>query len=282
MRKKAQTDTRQCVRGEVLWQRLQPLFMHSDWDATALVGKTSAAAKLGLNAQADTITDPWCERWTVEQKAREEGTLALLKRTCQTCRRDFWGAWEAHGASQCTDSERSWALAESVLANSWAQEVALDAQETLDLIGRHRTDYQDIMAGKTWRGFILMHRKIGTAPLATGLAASDWENNQRAPDVINPKHVHEAAAAWADDHPEEAEAKRKGLQWQQQIPVMRSSLAPECMIIPARLFELWDSWKGPAELFEIAAITAVERSDHGSAKTKAGGFDDYWACITSL
>ena len=114
----------------------------------------------------------------------------------------------------------------------------MDAQETLDLIGRHRTDYQDIMAGKTWRGFILMHRKIGTAPLATGLAASEWENNQRAPDVINPKHVHEAAAAWADDHPEEAEAKRKGLQWQQQIPVMRSSLAPECMIISARLFEL--------------------------------------------
>jgi hypothetical protein len=49
------------------------------------------------------------------------------------------------------------------------------------------------------------------------------------------------------------------------------------MIIPARLFELWESWKGPAELFEVAAITAVERNDHGSAKTKAGGFDDYWA-----
>ena len=77
-------------------------------------------------------------------------------------------------------------MAESALANSWAQEVAMDAKETLELVGRHRTDYQDIMAGKPWRGFTLIHRKIGTAPLATGLAASDWEDNQRAPDVMNP------------------------------------------------------------------------------------------------
>ena len=80
MRQQAQTDTRSPVRGEVQWMQLEHLFVHSEWNATPLIGRTSAAAKLRFNAQSDTIMDPWGELWTLEQKAKEEGTLGKLRR----------------------------------------------------------------------------------------------------------------------------------------------------------------------------------------------------------
>ena len=78
MRQQAQTDTRSAVRGEVQWMQLEHLFVHSEWNATPPIGRTSAAAKLRFNAQSDTIVDPWGELWTPEQSAREEGTLTGL------------------------------------------------------------------------------------------------------------------------------------------------------------------------------------------------------------
>ena len=72
MRQQAQIDTRSTVRGEVQWMQLEHLFVYSEWNATPLIGRTSAAAKLRFNAQSDTIMDPWGELWTLEQKAKAE------------------------------------------------------------------------------------------------------------------------------------------------------------------------------------------------------------------
>ena len=60
------TDDSFPTRGEVLWHRLRHLFSGSEWDGLALIGKTSAAAGLRFNAEADTITDPTGDRWTTE------------------------------------------------------------------------------------------------------------------------------------------------------------------------------------------------------------------------
>ena len=284
MRQQAQTDTRSAVRGEVQWMQLEHLFVHSEWNATPLIGRTSAAAKLRFNAQSDTIMDPWGELWTLEQKAKEEGTLGTLRRTCRTCHQVFFGPWEAHGSAGCLDFNRAWALAEAVLVNSWAQEVAWDFQEVFELPGRHRASWLGLCEGSTWNGFTLAHRTIGQAPLARGLAAEDWFAGKKEPDVLDPSTVHAAAVTWALEHPEEAEIKARGAKWQQHVPVLRSNLDSNCTIIPAKLFELWETWTGPPELFEAAVILHIHRAQdaHAADSVKAGGFDDYWTCITSL
>ena len=94
-------------RGEVMWHRLRPYFLSAEWDSLALIGKCSAGAKLRFNAEADTVTDPQGERWTIEQDARLEGRLTVLRRECHLCQQSITGARETHIVAHCPDSIRT-------------------------------------------------------------------------------------------------------------------------------------------------------------------------------
>jgi len=268
-------DTSTPTRGEVLWHRLRHLFFGSEWDGLALIGKTSAAAALRLNAEADTITDPAGDRWTTEQAARDAGTLEELQRPCLDCGKIYYGGWDTHRVNHCEATKHLWAAADLSLLKAWAQEVAWDFPDAWRLFRGYRTIWQRLTDGGTWHGFKLTDRSIGSAPTATGLAATDAEGS---PDVLPPGQVHKAAATWAKNNPEKSDDKKTGGKWEQLIPVLQSIRDHKVTLVPGKLFELHQQWQGPAADFEQSLLSRLrtERKLHAQA-CAAGGFDDFWA-----
>ena len=262
------------TRGEVLWHRLRHHFAPSEWDGLALIGKTSSAAALRFNAEADTITDPEGDRWRAEQAARDAGALADLQRSCTDCAAIYNGGWDSHKVRFCSSTRHLWASADLTLIQAWAQEVAWDFPDAWKLFRSHRLIWQQLAEGGTWLGFKLIERSVGSAPAATGLASQDADEE----DVIAPSLVHAAAEKWASDHPELATTKKGGGAWEQLIPVLQSTRDPKLTLIPGKFFELLQQWQGPESDFESALISRlrVERRLHAQALSE-GGYDDFWA-----
>ena len=267
-------------RGEVLWHRLRAFFTVSEWDTLALIGKCSKGAKLRFNAEADTITDPQGERWTIEQEARQDNRLNELRRDCHLCQRNITGAREAHTVSHCTAHAQLRLEPDTVAVTAWAQEVAWDYEELQDLIVPHMPVWRSLLQGGTWHGFTLQHRAPRVTGDAIGLSALDSMDGEPEPDVLPPNEVHPRSVKWAEDHPiAAAEAKATRGMGRSRIPLMVATSNDACKVIPAKLFELWNSWKGDAEDFEPAVIALLQREAerHGTMKIETKGFDDFWA-----
>ena len=122
------------------------------------------------------------------------------------------------------------------------------------------------------------------APLGTGdavgLSALDSIDGILEPDVLPPSEVHAQSQQWAKDHPlEAAEAKAARGKGRGRVPLMVSTSHAECQVIPAKLFELWNSWNGEADDFEPAIVTLLQReaNRHVQMKIETKGFDDFWA-----
>ena len=262
------------TRGEVLWHRLRHHFAPSEWDGLALIGKTSSAATLRFNAEADTITDPAGDRWRSEQAAGDAGALAALQRSCPDCVATYNGGWDSHKVRFCSSTRHLWASADLTLIQAWVQEVAWDFPDAWKLFRSHRLIWQQLADGGTWLGFKLIERSVGSAPSATGLASEDADEE----DVIAPSLVHAAAAKWAADHPKLASSKKGSGAWEQLIPVLQSTRDPKRTLIPGKFFELLQQWQGPESDFESALISRlrVERRLHAQALSE-GGYDDFWA-----
>ena len=281
MYKRLATDSRQGTpRGEVLWHRLRTHFTVSEWDTLTLIGKCSKGAKLRFNAEADTITDPQGERWTLEQDARQANILDELRRDCHLCQRSITGAREAHTVSHCAAHAQLRLEPDTVAAMAWAQEVAWDYNELMDLLMPHISAWRSLLQGGAWHGFTLQHR----APMATGdaigLSALDTTEGELEPDVLPPSEVHSRSVQWAKDHPiAAAEAKAARGMGRGRIPLLVARSNDACKVIPAKLFELWNSWKGASEDFEPAVIALFQREAdrHVAMKIETKGFDDFWA-----
>ena len=254
-------DHRATARGEVKWHRLRSHFTTSEWDTLALVGKCSQGAKLRFNAEADTVSDPQGERWTIEQDARDEDRLEELRRDCHLCQRIILGAREAHTVAHCQAHAHLRTEPDTVAVLAWAQEVAWDYAELRDLIMPHMGTWRRLLEGETWHGFQLQHRApLGTGD-AVGLSALDSMDGILEPDVLPPSEVHARSQQWAKDHPvEAAEAKAARGKGRGRVPLMVSTSHAECQVIPAKLFELWNSWKERPDDFEPASrCTLLQR-----------------------
>jgi hypothetical protein len=277
-------DTRPDARGEVQWHRARGAFLSEGWDNTAMIGKTGQVARLRLNAEADTITDALGERWTSEAQAREEGNLANLARHCACCSTTYHGGWATHAVGDCTANEDLWTTADAIAAQGWAEEAAWDYGDASALMARHAEAWAHLSEGGLWHGFELQYRQIGKAPDAKGVAAEDHDDGTTAPAVMNPEDVHGRATDWAARHPEEAAERQSAAHWQMHAPVVCAIVATDCTLIPAKLFEMWESWQGPEDAFETAVITCCRRDKeaHADATAAAGGVDDYWTWIALL
>lgn len=265
-------------RGEAVWHRLRRFFVPSDWTQTALVGKTSGAARLRLNAEADTVCDPAGERWTLEQLARVAGSLSTLLRFCVGCGSTFTGGWEDHVVGSCAATRFLLDAVDAVAIEGWAQEAAWDFAEALALFLRHFSAWELLQSGSSWQGFTLDTVQLGAAPPPVGVATTDSCNGAPVPEVFAPETVHAAAEAWAAAHPDQAQQRRLGGHWQRLHLILRSSFDSACTVVPAKLFELYDSWLGPPECFG-AAVTALlmqEAGDHAASLTASRGIDDFW------
>ena len=252
-------------RGEVDWHRLAPFFSHEGWNMTSLLGRGSTAAAVRWNAEADTVTDPLGERWGVEAEARAAGTLHLLERHCLGCQAVYHGSWEAHVVGQCEATRVLLAEVDSVAVQGWAQESAWDFREAEQLFQRHHGAWRAMVGGGTWHGFELTSVQLGVAPVATGLAATDDDL-----DVWEPTAVRDAAIA--------AGKKQAGGAWERRHWLIRSTRDPSCTLVPARFFELWDTWQGDATDFERALPMFIrhEKDIHGAAQRGRKLVDDYW------
>ena len=170
---------------------------------------------------------------------------------------------------------------DTVAVTAWAQEVAWDYAELVELVLPHLQNWRHLLAGGTWQGFYLQHRAPTTTGDAIGLAALDEFEGVVEPDVLAPREVHKLSTEWAREHPAEASAAKaaRGM-GRSRVPLMVATSNRACQVIPAKLFELWNSWKGEAEDFEPAVIALLlrEADRHATMKIETKGFDDFWAC----
>ena len=112
------------------------------------------------------------------------------------------------------------------------------------------------------------------------MAALDEFEGVVEPDVLAPREVHKLSTEWAREHPAEASAAKaaRGM-GRSRVPLMVATSNRACQVIPAKLFELWNSWTGDAEDFEPAVIALLQRESdrHVAMKIETKGFDDFWA-----